>query len=247
LKASYLDVREAEGFPRPLEELQKRIGISFGNEALLRAALTHPSYWGDVVMPESERLARSYERLEFLGDSVIALSICSHLFRQYPEDNQGTLSKAKAHLVSKQVLLEVAVRLGLGNHIRVGRGVEESAGRDHKTFLVDCFEALVGAFYLDKGFEPARDFVLRVIQPELDEILRTGIKDYKTTLQEIVQREHKCLPRYRLVSQSGPEHNKLFVVEVYVNGLHQGTGNGFSKKDAEVAAARDALQNMNLL
>jgi ribonuclease III len=247
LKASYLDVRDVEGFTRPPAELQERIGIRFENEALLRAALTHPSYWGDVAMPDSERLARSYERLEFLGDSVIALTVCTSLFKQYPEDNQGVLSKVKAHLVSKRVLLDVATRIELGNYIRVGRGVEESAGRDHKTFLVDCFESLVGSIFLDKGFERARDFTLEVMRPDFEEIGLADIKDFKTTLQELIQKNHRCLPKYKLVQQSGPEHNKLFEIEVYVNGDLLGTGAGRSKKEAQIDAARQALLNMNCL
>lgn len=245
MRASYLDVRDEEDFPKPLSGLQDRIGIKFEDETRLRAALTHPSFWGDFAIAEAERLARSYERLEFLGDSVIALTVCSHLFRFYPEDNQGVLSKAKAHLVSRRVLLEVARRLELGEYIRVGRGVEGSAGRDHKTFLVDCFESLVGAIYLDRGFEAAGDFVLRAMEPDLEEIRRTGIRDDKTTLQELVQKNYRCLPKYRVVSQAGPEHLKMFMVEVYVNGEICGSGNGHSKKEAEIAAARQALQKMN--
>ncbi len=243
MKTSYMDVRNEEGFPRPPEELRERLKLEFKDMSWMRAALTHPSFWGDFAIPETERLARSYERLEFLGDSVVALSVCTHLFRQYPGDNQGVLSKAKAYLVSKQVLLNIARRLELADYLRIGKGVEGSAGRDHSSFLVDCFEALVGAIYLDQGFERAVEFVAEAMSEELIVLQKNGIQDYKTTLQELVQKHYRCLPRYKLVGQMGPEHHKTFRVEVYVNGVKYGEGDGFSKKEAEISAARQALEN----
>ena len=244
MKTSYLDIRDEEGFPKPLDVLEEAVNIRFNDRSWLRAALTHPSFWGDFAIPEAERLARSYERLEFLGDSVVALTVCTHLFRQYPSDDQGVLSKAKAYLVSKTALLNVARRLNLSEFMRIGKGVEDSAGRDHSSFLVDCFEAFVGAVYMDSGFDAAMKFVSGVMNEEMLELQRTGIQDYKTTLQELVQKHFRCLPRYRLVAQNGPEHHKMFQVEVYVNGVKHGEGEGFSKKEAETAAAQQALGNI---
>ncbi len=244
MKTSYLDVRDEEGFNNPLEDFEEAIGIRFGDRSWLRAALTHPSYWGDFAIPETERLARSYERLEFLGDSVIALSVCTHLFRLYPDHNQGLLSKAKAYLVSRTVLLNVARRINISEYLRIGKGVEETAGRDHSSFMVDCLEALVGAIYMDKGFQTASDFVYEIIKEDFNEILDKGIQDHKTSLQEIVQKKFKCLPRYKLISQTGPEHHKLFKVEVLVDGEKYGEGEGYSKKEAETIAAKQAIMKL---
>jgi len=240
-----LDIRDEEGFPKPLDELEEVVGVRFNDRSWLRAALTHPSFWGDFAIPEADRLARSYERLEFLGDSVVALTVCTHLFKQYPADNQGALSKAKAYLVSKSALLNVARRMNLSVFMRIGKGVEDTAGRDHSSFLVDGLEALIGAVYMDSGFDVAMKFVEGVMEEEMLELQRTGIQDPKTTLQELVQKHFRCLPRYRLVAQAGPEHHKTFKVEVHVNGAKQGEGEGFSKKEAETAAAQQALESIS--
>jgi len=247
LSQQYEHTGEDEGFIRPLGELQERIGIEFEDESNLRAALTHPSFWGEFVIPEPDRLHRSYERLEFLGDSVVALSVCSYLFEKHPDSHQGHLSKFKGHLVSKKVLLKVSRKLGLGEYIRVGKGVDNGVGRDHSSFLVDCYEALVGAIYLEVGFEKTRDFVIRTMKDELGKCSEPGIFDYKTTLQEVVQKQFKCLPHYSLAGESGPEHKKTFTVNVYINGNQYGEGNGRSKKEAEISAARNALKGMDLL
>lgn len=238
-------ISEDEGFPRPLDDLQDIIGVRFSTLDNLRAALTHPSYWGEYAMSEPERLERSYERLEFLGDSVVALTVCTMLFNKYPEDHQGRLSKLKGHLVSNKVLLRIARELGLGDFIRVGKGVGEDAGKEHASFMVDCFESVVGAVYLDFGFERAQDFVIRAMEKEFRRVEKRGVHDFKTTLQEIVQKKFKCLPKYRLVSQSGPEHHKLFTVEVYIDDRKFGSGKGHSKKEAEINAAGEALNAMN--
>jgi len=246
LKTSYLEIRDEEGFPGPLDELQNSIGVKFNTPSLLRAALTHPSFWGDFAIPEQERLARSYERLEFLGDAVLSLAVCAYLFTEYPDDNQGLLSKAKGNLVSKQTLLNVARRLNLENYIRVGKGVEESAGRGHASFLVDCLESLLGAVFLDQGFERAAALTIGFLGEELLDARSAPDRDFKTSLQELVQKHFKCLPRYKLVSQSGPEHHKLFAIDVYIDGVKYGSGEGYSKKEAEIAAAHQALEALKL-
>ena len=245
MKGSYLDVKGEQGFPHPLKELLDSLGLELDYRANLYAALTHPSFWGEYAIPEEKRLARSYERLEFLGDSVIALTTCSYLFQQHPDYDQGELSKIKGHLVSKEVLSRVAKKMGIGNYIRVGKGVLHGAGRQHASFLVDCFESLVGAIYLEKGFEEASRFVLNALAEEIRKIPTIDdLTDFKTELQEFVQKEYKQLPSYKLVSQSGPEHRKIFKVAVYVNGQQSGLGQGTSKKEAETHAARQALNNL---
>jgi ribonuclease III len=234
-----------EGFALPLSKLERRIHMRFRDRAQLRAALTHPSFWGTYVLAVETRLEHTYERLEFLGDSVISLTICTHLFRRFPDYDQGRLSKLKGYLVSRDVLLEAARKLGLGEFIRVGKGVDDTAGREHRTFLVDCFEALVAAIYLEKGYRIANRFVLRWIKPEIDEAAVAGrLRDYKTELQELVQKRFRELPRYRLSGQKGPEHQKIFCVKVVISGREYGFGEGTSKKEAENAAARTALESL---
>ncbi len=247
LKESLQYISEDDGFPNPLDEFQEIIGIKFSVLDNLRAALTHPSYWGEYAMSERERLERSYERLEFLGDSVLALTVCTKLFQDYPDDHQGILSKMKGHLVSKKVLLRIARELRIGEFIRVGKGVGDEAGNEHTSFMVDCFESVVGAIYIDFGFERARNFVLGVLSKEIKRVETRGINDYKTTLQEIVQKRHRCLPKYKLVSQTGPEHHKLFTIDVYIADKKCGTGEGHSKKEAEINAAGQALSSMNIV
>ncbi len=244
LDKSLIAEKEIEGFPTPLENLQAAIGITFSDLANLRAALTHPSYWGDFMMPEIERLERSYERLEFLGDSVIGLTVCTHLFNKHTASHQGKLSKLKSSLVSRKTLAEVANNIGLGDYIRIGRGVREDTQRDLSTFLGDCYESLVAAIYLEHGFDRAAAFVLSTLSGELHKIDTIGIQDHKSTLQEIAQKKFKCLPQYILISQVGPDHNKTFTVEVTINGALYGTGTGFSKKQAEANAAHEALQRI---
>jgi ribonuclease-3 len=244
VKASWENVSE-EGFPRPLSELLDSLDLDLNYRSTVQAALTHPSFWGEYAIPEDKRLARSYERLEFLGDSVIALTICSYLFHKHPAYDQGKLSKIKGHLVSKDTLYKVSQELGLGDFIRVGKGVLHGAGRKHAAFLVDCFEALVGAVYLEKGFDYTSRFVLESMKSVIlkaDTI--EAIADFKTELQEIVQKRFKTLPQYKTVSQKGPEHRKQFTVAVSVDNREMGRGRGTSKKEAEINAAEAALREI---
>ena len=243
MKDNLLDEDSLQGFPRPVEELLGSLGLDLQDRELVAAALTHPSYWGEYAIAESKRLSRSDERLEFLGDSVLALTTCRFLFQTYPDYHQGKLSKLKSHLVSKEILTRVADRLHFGDYIRVGKGViMGSMGRNHAGFMVDCFEALVGAAFMEKGFEYASEFVLRAFSGEFENMPAVdALPDYKTTLQETIQRKYKSLPVYKLASQSGPEHKKRFTVKVYVNGHVMGAGEGSSKKEAETNAAHSAL------
>lgn len=228
-----------------LEDLQKKTGIRLRDTALLEAALTHPSYWGEVPMSEVERLSVSYERLEFLGDSVIGLTVCTYLYKTFPSYDQGKLSKIKSYLVSREVLSRVAIKIGLDEYIRVGRGVSRDTNKVKPSFLADCFESLVGAIYMEKRFRYASRFVLRVLRDEIREVTSPeDVEDAKTVLQELVQKLYKEVPKYRLVSESGPEHRKKFAMKVIINGKEYGVGTGFSKKDAERVAAMAALKKI---
>lgn len=246
MKDSFLDESGDRGFPKPVEELLEKLGLELEDMATVGAALTHPSYWGEYAISESKRLARSYERLEFLGDSALALSMCNFLFQRYPDYHQGKLSKLKSHLVSKEVLQRIAEKLDVGEYIRVGKGVIlGSGGRNHANFKVDCLEALIGAAFVEKGFEYAAEFVMRLFEEEIEQTADVdALPDYKTALQEMAQKRFRSLPVYKLSSQSGPEHRKMFTIKVFVNGEAMGEGEGSSKKEAETYAAKAALDKI---
>jgi ribonuclease III len=246
VKSSYQDVHEQDGFPRPLDEMLRKLDLDLSYRSYVQAALTHPSFWGEFAIPEEARLEKGYERLEFLGDSVIALTTCSYLFHTHHDYDQGKLSKIKGHLVSKSTLTRVAKSLEIGDYIRVGKGVLHGAGRKHSTFLVDCFEALVGAVFLEKGFDYASRFVLSSLKEEIEKVtVIEALDDYKTELQELVQKQYRTLPHYKLLSQTGPEHRKIFHVAVFIDNRQVGEGEGSSKKEAETSAAKMALEELS--
>ena len=186
------------------------------------------------------------ESLEFLGDAVLGFAIADELFRGFPEFDEGQKSKTKAALVSTAALAQQAERLGLGDHLLLGRGEEKTGGRRKQALLADGYEALIAAIYLDGGIEQARAFITREFAPLLDDISRHGLtgRDYKSSLQEFLQ-SHDCpLPEYRVAGTLGPDHRKLFQVEVIVRGEAVATATGPSKKEAEQEAARVALEKL---
>ena len=211
------------------------IELPVQNEALLRVALRHRSAADDAVRD-------SYERLEFFGDSVLGLVIAEYLFDRFPEWDQGTLSKAKATIVQEAPLAEAARRLGLDRMIELN-AAEEADAACRPSILSDVFEAVVGAIYLDQGLERARWFILESLQDALDAVARGEIasEDYKSRLQEVTQARWRSTPVYRIVSEQGPSHEKQFRVEVVLDEEVMGVGTGKSKKEAEQAAAKDAL------
>ena len=214
----------------------------FTNPSLLIEALTHKSY-----VNERRDSGRNHnERLEFLGDAVLSLIVSDHLTRHYPEFSEGILSKLKAKLVSEAPLANVARRLDLGARLKLGRGEELSNGRDKASLLADALEAVIAAVYLDGGFEASRSFTVEALTDELRHIdvlqEQSGGDDYKTRFQEWCQKRHEMLPRYVIVSETGPDHQKIFEVEVQVNDRAFGIGRGLSKKEAEQAAAQRALE-----
>ncbi|MEW6203342.1 MAG: ribonuclease III [bacterium] len=228
-----------------LKELQRRLGVHLRNTALLEAALTHPSFWGEVPMSEPERLSLSYERLEFLGDSVIGITVCTYLYKTFPSYDQGKMSKLKSYLVSSEVLSRAAQRLGLDDYIRLGKGVGSEPNKVKPSFMVDCLESLVGVVFLEKPYAFTSRFVLRILNDEIKSVTSPEkVEDVKTMLQELVQKLHKEIPKYRLVSESGPEHKKVFTMKVLIKGKEYGNGTGYTKKDAERAAALKALKKI---
>lgn len=213
----------------------------FTNPSLLHEALTHKSY----VNERRDQEHKHNERLEFLGDAVLSLIVSDYLAKQYPELSEGGLSKLKAKLVSETALASAARRIGLGARLRLGRGEELSNGREKASLLADALEAIIAAVYLDGGLEASRDVTLGMLADELHHVeslhAQRGGDDYKTRLQEWCQKRYESLPRYITVCETGPDHQKIFEVEVHVNDRVLGVGKGYSKKEAEQAAAQRAL------
>jgi ribonuclease-3 len=221
-----------------LQTIAKRLQIKISDSSLLRQALTHRSYIGESGD------ASSNERLEFLGDAVLGLVICEYLYQKYPDRAEGELAKAKAVAVSEPVLADAAKRLGIDKMILMSSGEEASGGRGRLSILSDTFEAIVAVIYLDSGIESARSFCLRALEPILEDIERQDhIRDYKSMLQELTQGRYKKAPTYVVIKEEGADHDKTFYVEARLEGRRLGAGRGKSKKQAEQAAALDALES----
>jgi len=221
--------------PTPFE---KRLGHRFKRLDLLELALTHRSYANEQGVPEH------YERLEFLGDSVLGLITAEWVYGQHPELPEGELSKLKAQLVSRDTLAKHARDLGLGAELRIGVGEERSGGREKSSLLADSMEAIFGALFLDGGLDVARKVIQPMLESTFDDRPDLAEADAKTQLQEIAQALGWDLPEYRLTGSSGPDHSKTFIVECWLAGELAGTGEGTSKKVAEQRAAADALTKL---
>lgn len=222
-----------------MDGLEERLGYKFNNINLLKNALTHSSYANEVRGGFS-----SNERLEFLGDSVLSIVVSDYIYKHYPSMPEGELTKLRASLVCEKSLCAFSRELELGNYLMLGKGEEKGGGRERDSILADAFEAVLAAIYLDGGMEPARrhvmNFVLRELQHTDDEVF----KDYKTALQEIIQRNPEEAVSYILTGESGPDHDKEFTVEVRLNSNVIGRGTGKNKKRAEQMAAKEALMLM---
>ena len=218
------------------------LGFQFRDPSLFERALVHRSYCNEHGMDASE----SYERLEFLGDAVLELIVSEDLFDRFPEADEGHLTKSRSSLVRGKVLAGVARRLGLGEMLLVGHGVEASRGKDQDSVLAATLEAVIAAIYLDQGLEQARQFVNRHLAPELTNISQSGAppENPKSRLQEMLQGQGQPTPTYRMTSREGPDHNPVFSVEAVVGEQVIGTGQGGKKSDAERAAAETALERL---
>jgi ribonuclease-3 len=221
-----------------MNPLEQRIGYKFRNSLLLAEALTHPS-----LGHETQRHHFDNQRLEFLGDAVLQVIFTEHLFRLFPQFSEGQLTKLRSRLVSREGLKVHAINIGLGTYLMMGRGEEASGGRQRASILADAYEALVGAMYLDSNIEIVRRFVLDEAQQDIERLTQQPLEvNPKGQLQEILQAISPKSPSYEIVSQTGPEHQKLFVAKVIWDGLELGSGSGSSKKQAETAAALSALK-----
>lgn len=219
--------------------LEKKLGYTFKNKNLLDNALSHSSYANEV-----RNGTTSNERLEFLGDSVLSVVVADYLFKNFKNLPEGELTKLRASLVCEKSLCAFSRELNIGDFLKLGKGEEKGGGRERDSILADAFEAVLAAMYLDGGMEVARNHVLRFILPELSHTDDEVFKDYKTALQEIIQRNPEESVTYILTGESGPDHNKMFEVEVHLNSNVIGKGVGKSKKNAEQAAAKQALELM---
>jgi ribonuclease-3 len=231
--------------------LEERLGHKFSSKELLERALTHSSAVPELrgagtEEPINAPLPRDNERLEFLGDTVLELLASEYLLSSFPEWSEGQLSKSRAHIVNASSLEAAARRLRLGDHLRLGRGEEKTGGREKQTLLADAFEAVVAAVYLDAGLGSARDVLRRALfEHALEEGGdRISESDHKSALQEFLQGRGQPPAEYRLAGESGPDHQKIFQIEVWVSGERMAHGEGSTKKEAEQQAAQSALEQL---
>jgi ribonuclease III len=228
---------EASRFAQ-LKKLAKLLNVPLGDGQLLNEAVTHKSYAHEMKMSASY----NNEKLEFLGDAVLGLVISQHVFESYPSVTEGGLSKVKSVIVSAQVLSEKAKALGLGEYIQLGKGEDKSGGRARTALLADTLEAVIGAVYLLGGLDPSRKLVLGLLREDVDHVFTGRMeKDYKTMLQEHFQKTEKLTPRYEIIREWGPDHNRNFESACIVNGKTITTGVGKNKKESEQAAAQHAI------
>jgi ribonuclease-3 len=223
---------------RRMSPLERRVGVRFASRDLLKLALTHRSYaYEQGGLPTNERL-------EFLGDAVLGVVITDAIYNEFPALPEGSLAKMRAALVNMIVLADVAREIGLGREILLGRGEEMTGGRDKSSILADALEALIGAYYLDRGMRASARFVRGLFMPRIRGQVEGGTTtDYKTSLQEMAAAQIGSLPEYQ-ISESGPDHAKRFLATVYLKGSPYGSGEGRSKKEAEQAAAKLAVERL---
>lgn len=222
-----------------MDGLEERIGYRFKRKIILKEALTHSSYAN-----ENPKEGLCNERMEFFGDSILSIIVSEHLFQQRKNVPEGELTRARAAMVCEGSLYEFAKKIGLDGYIRLGRGERLNGGGDRPSILADAFEALIAAVYLDGGFHAAKSFVLGFVERE--DNVNEAKRDYKTELQEIVQKNPEERLRYVVTDEQGPDHDKIFTVDVMLNSNKIGNGTGRNKKAAEQSAAKEALKLMGL-
>jgi ribonuclease-3 len=230
-----------------VELLEQRIGYRFQDRTLIERALTHRSWSADRPSPREQGGRCDNEQLEFLGDAVLGFVVSEALLKQYPTADEGQLSQWKAHLVSASYLFQCARSIQLGDYLVLGKGEERNGGRERRTLLANAFEAVIAAIYLDGGFEPARDFILTRVLMHLDDqhdLSSLELSNYKSILQEEAQSQGLPTPKYTIVETSGPEHAKVFTVEVAVGARLRSRATGSSKKTASQLAAQSLIEQL---
>ncbi len=225
-----------------LVRFEKLIGVHFNDIELLNTALTHTSYANEM-----DRQVPDNEKLEFLGDAVLELSSSTYLYSHFTDFSEGELTRTRASIVCQDTLSKLARKLNMGKIILLGHGEESNGGRERDSTLEDAFEAVIGAIYLDQGWEVARDYVIRQLAPEFENV-KEGVNrsDYKTVLQEIVQQMPPSVLTYVEISVNGPDHNRVYEYAVDIDGKIYGSGIGKSKKSAEQMAAKETLKILSL-
>lgn len=230
-----------ESLKRKLPEIETQLGYTFSNKDLLSLSFIHRSY-----INENKQVQEHNERLEFLGDSVLGLVIAEYLYASMPGTPEGELSYLRSRLVEAHACAHYAEVLNLKRYLIMGKGERMNAGRGRDSILSDLFEALIGAIYLDGGLGAARTFLFSQLQTHFDSILKTPIQNWKALLQDYSQKKYQKPPVYELISEVGPDHNKIFQISVSINEEKVGLGEGVSKKDAQQAAAKDAINKLNI-
>ncbi|MBQ7898168.1 MAG: ribonuclease III [Clostridia bacterium] len=234
-----------DSFLDKAKALEEIIGHRYKTPEYLYTALTHSSFANELRAKKKD--AESNERLEFLGDSVLSIVVSSYIFSSLSSLPEGELTRIRAYAVCEDALFAYAAKIGLGEYLALGRGEEKTDGRHRKSILADATEAIIASVYLDSGFdiESVKDFIMEISLPRIEEIVATlrkgGSKNYKGTLQQLVQNSRGDILEYEQVSESGPDHDKTFIIRVKLNSNEIGVGKGRSKQEAEQAAAREAL------
>lgn len=224
-----------------IADLEKRLGYIFKDKKFLIEALTHRSFYHE----NPDKADTHNERLEFLGDSILGFVIVEYLFSSDNQFTEAVMAKMKSYLVKESVLSEIASSISLGKYLKLGKGEEATGGRTKKSLLADAIEAVLGAVYIDGGYEKVRELILRLFREKIDTILSSGeFHDFKTELQEKTQILFNALPEYRMIKQEGEEHRRIFTVEVFIGDERFGRGSGKSKKEAETLAAKEALYRL---
>ncbi len=223
-----------------INELQEKLNLDFNNLQLLNQALSHSSY-----VNENLDIDKDNEKLEFLGDSVLSLIVTEFLYTNFKDKTEGELSRMKSFIVSEKSLSDIAKKISLGDYLLLGKGEKQSGGKHRKAILADTLEAVLGAYYLDKGFADTKKFILKYVSSLAEQIITNNYqRDYKTELQLLIQQKTKSCPAYITTKEEGPDHDKLFYVDVFVNEEMLGSGKGKNKKTAQQEAAKIALENI---
>jgi ribonuclease-3 len=241
MKSQSKEIKLSEDIYKKLAKLEKSLGFEFKDKNLLVNALTHRSYLNEIPtfpLPHNERM-------EFLGDAVLELIISRYLYNKYPERPEGELTSFRSAIVKTKSLADASIELGYSDYILMSSGEENTGGRTREHILANTFEAVLGAIYLDQGFEAAEEFLQKVLLPKMEDIVRLRLDiDNKSKFQEVVQEILKVTPEYKLVEENGPDHDKTFTMGVFVNEKEMGRGAGRSKQEAEQNAATEALKKM---
>lgn len=223
---------------KELSDLESKIRVAFLNKQLLNQSLTHSSFANEANVLDNERL-------EFLGDAVIKLVISEYIYNRFPSRPEGDLTKIRATVISDETLARVANRIKLGEYLLLSENEKRNEGQKKRSNVANAFEALVGAIYLDAGLGKIRDFLIDFLKSEIDKVSSAGyIKDYKSALQEFVQKKKWMLPQYKVLREIGPKHKKEFIIGVRIKGKIMGEGQGLNKKEAEQKAAEEALKTL---